>query len=138
MNTPTGAPLVIREGRGDDLPRIAVVEQLSFEDPWPMLALRSELDADEQRRPLVAERGERLLGYLMAWVVADEYHIVNIAVHPGYRRGGIGDLLLDAGLEEARSSGCTMATLEVRRSNTSAIAFDDRRGFLEVGCRRGY
>jgi [ribosomal protein S18]-alanine N-acetyltransferase len=135
---PESREVVIRQGCLEDISAVATIEQLSFDDPWPLLALRPELESDQRRRPLVVEVDGRIQGYLMAWVVADEYHIVNIAVRPEGRRGGFGSLLLEEGLDEARDAGCVLATLEVRRSNTPAIEFYRRWGFKEVGCRRGY
>ena len=135
---PEPGDLVVRQGRIEDISRVAVIEQLSFADPWPILALRTELMSDQRRRPLVVECDGEVLGYLMAWVVADEYHIVNIAVRPEGRRGGLGSLLLEEGLAEARDAGCVLATLEVRPSNVAAIGFYERWGFEEVGRRRGY
>ncbi len=130
--------VTVRRGHADDITRIAVIEQLSFDDPWPLIALRTELDTDDRRRPLVIVRNGEIEGYLMAWIVVDEYHIVNIAVSPSGRRGGLGTQLLEAGLDEARASGCVLATLEVRVSNAAAIAFYQRWGMLEVGRRPRY
>ena len=137
MSTPDGEPTIRRAGP-DDLARIAVIEQMSFGDPWPLVALRIELDVDARRRPLIVEQNGVVDGYLMAWVVADEYHIVNIAVNPAVRRAGYGSRLLEAGLAEARSAGCVLATLEVRPSNRAAIAFYTDWGLREVGRRPRY
>jgi len=135
---PESREVVIRQGGVDDIAAVAVIEKLSFEDPWPLPALHSELKSDRRRRPLVVEAEGEIQGYLMAWIVADEYHIVNIAVRPEGRRGGLGSLLLEEGLDEAREAGCVLATLEVRRSNASAIEFYRGWGFEEVGCRKAY
>ncbi len=134
----TGDGVTVRRGRPDDLPRILTLEQLCFEDPWPIGALIPELIADDRRRPLALEVAGVVEGYLMAWIVADEYHIVNLGVAPGGRRRGFGTLLLEAGLAEAVGSGCTSATLEVRVSNAPARSFYWRHGFRERGRRPHY
>jgi ribosomal-protein-alanine N-acetyltransferase len=77
-------------------------------------------------------------GYLIFWVVADEMHILNLAVHPKHRRQGIARRLLAEGLTQARELGANLAWLEVRPSNTPARALYASFGFTEVGRRPQY
>ncbi|HPF35807.1 MAG TPA: ribosomal protein S18-alanine N-acetyltransferase [Candidatus Krumholzibacteria bacterium] len=134
----TAAAAAVRSARPDDLPGILRLEQLCFDDPWPPLLLHEELVRDARRRPLVVEDDGALAGFLMAWVVVDEYHVVNLAVDPGRRRRGLAARLLAAGLDEAVGDGCVSATLEVRASNAGAIAFYGAHGFVQVGRRPRY
>jgi len=127
----------VRSAAAADLPAVLRLEQLCFDDPWSPSLLLEELHRDTRRRPLVVEEDGETAGFLMAWVVADEYHVINLAVDPGRRRRGLAARLLAAGLAEARAAGCTVATLEVRASNDGAIAFYARHGFVTVGRRRG-
>lgn len=134
----TAATAEVRSARPDDLPAILRLEQICFDDPWPPPLLVEELERDARRRPLVVvDRGE-VAGFLMAWIVADEYHVVNLAVDPARRRRGLAARLLAAGLDEAVAGGCRLATLEVRVSNAGAIAFYEGAGFAAVGRRRAY
>jgi ribosomal-protein-alanine N-acetyltransferase len=83
--------------------------------------------------------GETVIaGYLCRWLVADEVHILNVAVHPDRRRHGIGQLLMREALREARACAAEAVTLEVRRSNTGARRLYEGLGFEEVGVRRNY
>lgn len=134
----SGPAAVVRSAVADDLPAVLRLEQLCFDDPWSPPLLLEELHRDARRRPLVVEEDGETAGFLLAWVVADEYHVVNLAVGPAHRRRGLAARLLAAGLAEARAAGCTVATLEVRASNDGAIAFYARHGFAAVGRRRGY
>jgi ribosomal-protein-alanine N-acetyltransferase len=70
--------------------------------------------------------------------VADEVHILDVAVHPGHRRRGVGRLLLQHILAEARQNGVRSASLEVRVSNQPAIALYQALGFQQVAIRRQY
>ena len=115
--------LVIRSGEPSDLGFVLRLEQLCFEDPWPVSAIVPELERGPMVRPLVITDDGHGVGFLMAWVVADEYHIVNVGVDPDLRRRGLASRLLAEGLAEAREADCTIATLEVRVSNASARAF---------------
>ena len=120
-----------------DLPAILEIEQASFPVPWKEAFFLSEI-----QNPcscfLVARQENQVTGYLCAWLVADEVQILRIAVHPTHRRQGVGRSLLLATLAEARQEGARFASLEVRKSNLSALAFYDEFGFHQVATRRRY
>ena len=132
------AAVTVRPGRSDDLPAVVAIERASFGDPWPEESLAVELRADALRHPLVATAAGRVVGFLMAWRAADEWHIINVAVDAAWRRRGVGARLLAASLAAARRHGCRLATLEVRAGNAGARAFYRRFGFRAVGVRPGY
>lgn len=131
-------PVVVRTASLADLFAVEAIERKSFSDPWSRAALASELVADRLRLPLVAEQGGEPVGYLMAWRVADQLHILNIAVRADRRRSGVGSRLLAAAALAAHAEGMSEITLEVRRGNRSARTFYRRHGFAEVGVRPGY
>lgn len=83
-------------------------------------------------------RGTPPLGFLLAWHVADEVHLINVATHPDHRRRGIARLLLGKLLEFTRRSRARLVVLEVRRSNRAAIQLYRRHGFSAMGIRRAY
>lgn len=132
------AAVAIRAGRPEDLAQVEHIERRCFDDPWSREALHTELVPDVMRLALVAERGGTVEGYLMAWRVLDELHVLNIAVEPGLQRGGIGTALLLAAARDAAARGQTGITLEVRASNETARAFYRRHGFDETGLRLRY
>lgn len=131
-------PLEIRPPRSGDLSAILRIETMSFSDPWDTASLMSELRVDRMRRPLCAVRGEDLVGYIMAWKVADEWHVINIAVATAERRSGVGTRLLEASLAAAVAEGCQTVTLEVRVSNEPALAFYERHDFKVIDRRARY
>jgi len=130
--------VLLRPATPADLAQVVAIELESFGDPWPRAALLSELQQDRMRVPLVAERDGCILGYVMAWQVVDQLHILNLAVSPRQRRNGVGTRLLQACLEAAAARGLRTATLEVRPSNAAAQAFYRHHGFRESGRRRRY
>jgi ribosomal-protein-alanine N-acetyltransferase len=77
-------------------------------------------------------------GYLIFWVVLDEMHILNLAVHPDHRRRSMARRLLAEGLAQARILGAELAWLEVRPSNFAALGLYKSFGFKEVGRRPRY
>ncbi|MGV8082214.1 MAG: tRNA (adenosine(37)-N6)-threonylcarbamoyltransferase complex transferase subunit TsaD [Coriobacteriia bacterium] len=130
--------VTLRLMRRSDISAVIAIERASFSDPW-----QPGIFADELRAPgriyLVAEddRGT-LIGYLGMMVIADEAHVMNIAVRGDRRREGVGRLLLEMGLHLARKVGAERVTLEVRPSNSAAIGLYESEGLVQVGLRPGY
>lgn len=131
-------PVVIDPMRVRDLSDILKIERLSFTTPWSRGAFLSELLENDRAYYLVARCGEPAVGYIGVWIIAGEGHITNVAVHPDFRRNGVGTRLLNAIGELAREKGASRLTLEVRRSNTSAQRLYAALGFESAGIRRGY
>jgi ribosomal-protein-alanine N-acetyltransferase len=122
----------------DDLPAILSIERASFTNPWTGALFLQELDVSFSRI-VVARCGDgRIAGYLCRWFVADEVHILNVAVHPLHRSRGLGAALMRKALREARAGRAVAVTLEVRRSNTAGRRLYASFGFEEVGARPNY
>ena len=85
-----------------------------------------------------ARPGDPPAGFLLAWSVVDELHLLELASHPEQRRKGFARALLVALLEHAQSQHTRLILLEVRRSNVAAIALYESFGFETTGVRRGY
>jgi [ribosomal protein S18]-alanine N-acetyltransferase len=125
-----------------DLDAIDEIERHSFTTPWPRAAFEAELTRDVAR--LDVARTTVIVGFCNYWIVADheahggEVQILAIATHPDHRRAGVGAALLAYALAEGRAARCGLATLEVRRGNTPAIALYERAGFRTVHVRRQY
>ena len=124
-----------------DLPQVLQIERASFRNPWTGALFLQELRVPFSRLVVVrraAGDAEPVVGYLCRWFVADEVHILNLAVHPERRRMGIAHLLMRETLREARAGGAVAVTLEVRRSNNAARRLYQALGFEGVGERRHY
>ena len=76
--------------------------------------------------------------YAVAWFIVDEIHIGNVAVRPEHQGQGIGQAVLRSILEEGERRGMTYATLEVRPSNTRALALYERFGVRRIAVRKQY
>jgi ribosomal-protein-alanine N-acetyltransferase len=98
----------------------------------------SELTENIYAHYVVVKQEGKVVAYSGMWVIVDEAHITNIAVHPHYRRRGIGEMLMKEMLERAKSHGALRMTLEVRVSNKTAQDLYIRLGFIATGIRRGY
>ena len=129
--------VLIEPATAADLDAIDEIEQHSFNVPWPRATFEGELGR-EWARVDVARIDGRLVGFCNYWLVTTELHILAIATHPDLRGRGIAGKLLEHVLDTARVAGCSLATLEVRRSNRPAIALYERAGFKTVYIRARY
>ncbi len=116
---------------------IAQIEKLCFSDPWSVNSIGSEL-----KNPLslwiVAQENGVVAGYVGSQTVLGEADMMNLAVHPDYRRQGIAEQLVLQLIERLRAQGSHVLMLEVRLSNGPAIALYEKLGFFQVGRRPNY
>ncbi|HOT98658.1 MAG TPA: ribosomal protein S18-alanine N-acetyltransferase [bacterium] len=133
----SGLVLHLRAMLEEDLAEVVQIEEQLFRSAWTAEMFREDFD-QEYACPLVARDRGRLAAYLVAYVVADEIHIANIAVAPEYQRRGVGYAFLLHLLRVSREAGYALAHLEVRRSNAAAIALYEKLGFAKVGLRKEY
>lgn len=120
-----------------DLDEVMKIERLSFETPWSKFAFIHEIQFEKSVFKTI-KVGGRLVGYGGFWHILHEAHISNIAIHPDYRRRGLGRRLLVHLLEEAVARGASKATLEVRRSNLLAQRMYEGFGFKVVTVKKHY
>ncbi len=126
-----------------DVDEVLAIERASFTNPWSRHAFVYELRENRVASLWVARTEDvagasPVVGYLCLWLIADEVHITNFAVHPAHRHRGIGRYLLGTLLEHCRQNGATRVRLEVRPSNHAARRLYEAFGFRQVGLRRGY
>jgi [ribosomal protein S18]-alanine N-acetyltransferase len=129
----------LRPMRLADLPAVLELEEELFApDTWTAAMYRDELARTDTRWYLVAEDGDAVVGYGGLIAYPDEAHIATIGVTTARQGEGIGAQLLDALLAEADRRGSPVVLLEVRADNELAQGLYRRRGFAEIGRRRGY
>lgn len=121
----------------EHVPQVATLEKVCFSDPWSENSVASELE-NPLSCWLVALDGETVAGYVGSQTVMDETDMMNIAVHPDFRRQGVARALILALIGELKKRGSRYLTLEVRASNDPARALYESLGFAHVGTRRNY
>ncbi|WP_429845017.1 ribosomal protein S18-alanine N-acetyltransferase [Brevibacillus sp. FIR094] len=121
-----------------DVGAVAELERLAFTTPWPHDAFVNELTRNPNARYVVVAHQNRIIAYCGMWIVIDEAHITNIAVHPLYRGKKVGLALMIKMMGVAKMQGAHSMTLEVRPSNTVARNMYIKLGFKEHGRRKGY
>ena len=116
---------------------VAELEKLCFSDPWSENSVASELK-NKLALWLVAEEDGRVAGYIGSQTCTDESDVMNVAVHPDFRRRGIAEALVNALVAELKAIESRCLTLEVRASNDPAIGLYEKLGFAEIGRRKNY
>ena len=117
--------------------QIAELEKCCFSDPWSERSVASELD-NKLSFWLVALEGETVAGYIGSQTVMDETDMMNVAVHPDFRRQGIAEMLITELVKNLKQKGSRCLSLEVRASNAPALALYGKLGFSEIGRRKNY
>jgi [ribosomal protein S18]-alanine N-acetyltransferase len=125
-----------------DLLEVVEIEEQSGLSRWGWAAYYTELQGTNRDLMLVARLSLSLsnpiVGYIVARETAGELHINNFAVRREFRRRGIGNILLERVLEEARRRNANAAFLEVRSANLAAQALYEKSGFRAIARRANY
>jgi [ribosomal protein S18]-alanine N-acetyltransferase len=119
-----------------DLPRIHRIELASYEYPWSLGNFSDSLQAGYSM--WVREAEGEVIGYYVMMAAAGEAHLLNLTIAPIWRRHGLGRDLLDHCLARACDHKAESLFLEVRTSNTAAIALYHSSGFVDLAVRQGY
>ena len=129
--------MMIVEMNADHVAAVAELEKLCFHDPWSEKSIASELN-NPLSLWLVALENDAVIGYIGSQTVLDESDMMNVAVHPDYRRQGIGEKLVSALVDALKEKGSHCLTLEVRASNENAISLYRKLDFQQIGLRKNY
>ena len=117
--------------------RVAELEKQCFSTPWSETALSEEL-SNKFARFFVALLNGEIVGYIGAHNILGEVYITNVAVFPEYRKNGFGEALIKRLIEMVKKENADFITLEVRKSNISAIKLYEKCGFCAVGERKSF
>ena len=129
--------MIVTEMLDSHVSQIAELEKLCFQDPWSENSIASELN-NRLSLWLVAVEADTVIGYVGSQTVLGETDMMNIAVHPDYRKQGIGTALVTELISALNARGSHSLMLEVRISNESAISVYMKQGFVVVGRRKNY
>ena len=129
--------MMIETMKPSHVAQVAQLEKICFSDPWSERSIASELE-NKLAFWLVATEGDTVAGYIGSQTVVGETDMMNVAVHPDFRRRGIAEALVNGLVNNLKQMGSHCLTLEVRASNAPAIALYEKMGFSEIGRRKNY
>ncbi|MGO9376926.1 MAG: ribosomal protein S18-alanine N-acetyltransferase [Dissulfurispiraceae bacterium] len=129
--------IALRDMNPDDVPAVAAIERASFSMPWTENSIYSEVYG-RYSIMRVAVLDKRIVGYVIAKLIIDEGHLLDLAVHPEFRMRGIARLLMQDVLRGVRFNGGRAFFLEVRASNCAALKLYADLGFNVIGTRKNY
>ena len=120
-----------------DMAEVLQTEQESFEYSWTE---EDFLKCLRQRNciGMVAEHGEKVVGFMIYELHKSKLHVLNFAVHPTFRRQGVGQQMVAKLIGKLSSHRRTRITLAVRETNLPAQLFFKSLGFLAIRVLRGY
>ncbi len=127
-------PITLDEMREEDIPQVMEIERESFPSPWSETMFKNR----DRSIFLVARLRGRIIGYAAGFLMTDELHLGNIAVHKDFRGRRIAKKLLQRIIEIARSKKVRLITLEARAGNIPAQNLYRKFGFKTAGRRKGY
>lgn len=130
--------VIVRKMTLKDIDAVLVIEESSFSVPWTRGSFEKEIKKNLLSKYYVAVVEEQVVAYGGMWLIIDEAHVTNIAVHPDFRGRKIGKALVTFMIKEAIALRIGKMTLEVRKSNIVAQNLYKALGFMPCGIRPGY
>ncbi len=121
----------------NDIPDMAEIEKSCMKAPWTEKMLKEEYQ-NPFFKCYTAKKEDVIAGYINYHIIADEYHIANIAVKENCRRQGIASFLLGELIQTAQKNNIKGITLEVGETNTAAAELYKKHGFNCEGVRKKY
>lgn len=118
--------------------KVTYIDKLCFTIPWSRESFLRELENNNNANYIVLFKDDILIAYAGIWLILDEGHITNVAVHPDYRMQGAGTCLMDTLIAICHKNNIISMTLEVRKSNADALKLYRKYNFVEEGVRKFY
>ena len=117
---------------------IIKIEKLSFNHPWSEMHFKKDIKKNDISINWVMVEDGKVIGYIFGWLIENEYHLNNIAVHPQHRRKGIATKLLLKLINSVKIKNAEKLFLEVRADNVPAKKLYKSFGFTAMGVRKNY
>ncbi len=135
---PDPPPILLEPLADEHVPDLLRIERELFPAPWTEAMFRQEVEEKWLSRSFAAKLDGVVVGYVIAWFLRGEVHVLNLAVTKAHQRRGIARFLLAHIVSMANEEACQLVTLEVRVSNEPAKLLYLAMGFAPVGIRRRY
>ena len=117
---------------------IVNIENKSFDKPWSAIQIKNDIKSEIDSENWVYIMDKWVVGYIFGWIIMDEYHLNNIAVHPDFLRRRIGTKLIQYIIPRLISRNINVILLEVSANNIPAQKCYKSLGFTQMGIRKDY
>ena len=138
MSVPETYSVIIKRMTLEHVDEVVKIEKYSYKTPWSREVFITEVENNDFAKYYVALKHSHVIGYAGMWIILDESHVTTLAVHPDFRKQGLGKLLMTTLTKEALLLGADRITLEVRPSNALARTLYNSLGFKSVGVKKAY
>lgn len=136
---PAARNIHIRKARPGDIDAVYYIKQEQFSNPWKKKLFYDELNHDIAFFYVAEDTATgEIIGYIIFWIIQETLELHDIAVIEKYKKKGAGSQLMDFMLETARARQVEEMFLEVRQSNTVAIALYEKYNFKKINVRKNY
>ncbi len=129
--------MIFREWTKDDLLTISGLEKECFSNPWTLQMFVNAFESEYFYSVLAEENGE-IIGYACETILFETAEVDNIAVHPKFRKKGVGKMLMQKLIDESNKRSADYSVLEVRVSNSSAMKLYLSLGYVGTYARKKY
>ena len=130
--------VTITEMKESDLEEVLEIEKKSFADPWSRRLFKETLSFPHSVNFVFREAPGALLGYINFYLIGEEAHMLNLAIHPDWRKKGLAAQLLNHAIDFLKRRNAAHFFLEVREGNLDAIRLYTKFGFQMIGRRKRY
>ena len=120
------------------LEEIIAIENSAFNKPWTKNQIKDDILSGTDSENWVYIMDEQIAGYIFGWIIHDEFHLNNIAVHPEYLRRSIGKELIRHIISRVIYRDIKVILLEVSANNIPAQKCYKSLGFTQEGIRKDY
>lgn len=117
---------------------IVSLDQKYFLAPWNKEQFIYEINENQFSTTYVILDDNKVIGFIIYWILFDQGELVKICVSEEYARLGLAKKMLDKMSEDFKRAECFVCTLEVRKSNVKAISLYEKYGFTYVLTKKAY
>src|SRR5699024_277992 len=132
------AEFVIQEMTGNDIDAVLELDLKCFSAPCNREIYEKEVNENDFAHYFIIKTDEKVIGYVVLWLVLEDAQVTNIAIAPEYRGYGIGEQLFGFALQYLLKQGAKQLSLEVRKSNEVAQNLYKKFGLKKGGVRKNY
>ena len=117
---------------------LAEIHKGCFPKSWSHLEFESFFERAGVFSAIAYNRKQLAVGFVLCWLIEDQCDLLSMGVLPDYRRDGVGQMLLDFAMDNAKSLDAKFMVLEVNINNTAAHTLYEAQGFEKFSIRKGY